>query len=107
MNRFLLTVILLIAIYLYIGICRSCRRHESLWLFVLAGIATIPVNIEISVHACEYFSYLLGDAFIFRVMCFPLAYAILLSMEEIVLGMIGRMIWKNQDSFWGEEKEGE
>lgn len=29
-NRFLLTVILLIVIYLYISICNSCRKHESL-----------------------------------------------------------------------------
>lgn len=45
MNRFLLAVISLVSIFLCISVCSVCRKHESLWLFVLSGIATIPANI--------------------------------------------------------------
>lgn len=100
MNRFLLAVISLVTIFLCISICDICKKHESLWLFVLSGIATIPVNIQISLIASKYFSRIWGDAFIFNFIYFPLAYSMLLSIEEILLGIVGRMIWKNQDSIW-------
>ena len=106
MNRFLLAVISIVAVFLCIGVCRVCRNHESLWLFVLSGIATIPANIQISLIATEYFSYLWGDALVFKVVYFPLAYSILLSIEEILLGIVGRVIWKKQESVWRVKNEG-
>lgn len=106
-DRFLLTVILLIAIYLYISICNLCRKHESLWLFVLVGIVTVPVNIEISIIICKYFSYFFGKAFVLNLIYFPLAYSVLLSFEEIFLGIIGRIIWKNQSPVWRNKERKE
>lgn len=106
MNRFLPAVISLVSIFLCISVCSVCRKHESLWLFVLSGIATIPANIQISFIVSEYFSYLWGDAFVFKLIYFPLAYSILLSVEEILLGIVGRMIWKKQDPVWRAENEG-
>lgn len=102
-NRFLLTLLSLAAVFFCISICPPCRKHENLWLFVLAGISTIPVNIEISIYACGYFSYLWGEALLLRIIYFPLAYAILLCIEEILLGIIGRFIWKNQNPLFDEE----
>ena len=78
MNRFLLAVISLVTIYLCISVSNVCRKHESLWLFVLSGIATIPANIQFSLVATEYFSYLWGGAVVFKLVYFPLAYSILL-----------------------------
>lgn len=102
-NRFLLTLLSLAAVFICISICSPCRRHENLWLFVLVGISTIPANIEISIYACGYFSYLWGEAPVLRIIYFPLAYAILLCIEEILLGIIGRFIWKNQDPLFDEK----
>lgn len=106
MNRFLLAVISLITVFLCISVCSVCRKHESLWLFVLSGIATIPANIQLSLIATEYFSYLWGDAVVFKLVYFPLAYSILLSVEEILLGIVGRVLWKRQEPVWRVENEG-
>lgn len=102
-NRFLLTFLSIVAVFFCISICPPCRKHENLWLFVLAGISTIPANIEISIFACGCFSYLWGESPMLRIIYFPLAYAILLCIEEIILGIIGRFIWKNQDPIFDEE----
>lgn len=104
-DHFLLAVISLIAIYFCISICSLCRKHENLWLFVLTGIAIIPANIEISMIACGYFFCPWGDAFVFKLCIFPLAYSILFSIEEILLGIIGRLIWKYQYPVWRAEHE--
>ena len=93
-------------VFLCISLCSVCRKHESLLLFVLFGIATIPTNLQISLIATEYFSYLWGDAVVFKVVYFPLVYSILLSVEEILLGIVGRVLWKKQEPVWRVENEG-
>lgn len=96
MNRYLLTVLSILAIFFVISVCRSCKNHESIWLFVFVGAALIPTNIRLSLHASEYFGYLWSDAAIMKFIYIPLAFSILLCIEEIILGVIGRIIWKEQ-----------
>lgn len=97
MNHYLLMVLSIFAIFFAISVCRSCKNHESLWLFVLAGAALIPANIRLSLYACDYFGYLWSDASIMKFIYIPLAFSMLLCIEEIILGVIGRIVWKEQE----------
>ena len=102
-NTLLTTLISLVGAFLGISLCSACRRHENLWLFILVGIVTIPANIDISIYSCDYFAYDHGEIPVFKILFFPLLYAGILCLEEIMLGIIGRLIWRNQCPPFDEE----
>lgn len=102
-NTLLMTLISLVGAFLEISLCSACRRHENLWLFILVGIVTIPANIDISIYLCDYFAYDHGEIPVFKILFFPLLYAGILCLEEIMLGIIGRLIWRNQCPPFDEE----
>ena len=85
--------------FLCIGLCRYCRRHESIWLFVLAGLSSVPMNIKISLYISMLFIDSSHASFILVLLMFLLTYAIIFSLLEIVLGIVGRMIWRDQCPF--------
>ena len=102
-NTLLTTLISLVGAFLGISLCSACRRHENLWLFILVGIVTIPANIDISIYSCDYFAYDHGEIPAFKILFLPLLYAGILCLEEIMLGIIGRLIWRNQCPPFDEE----
>lgn len=95
-NRLLMTLISSVGAFLGISLCSACRRHENLWLFILVGIVTIPVNIDISIYSSDYFAYDHGEIPALKILLIPLLYSGFFCLEEIMLGIIGRLIWKNQ-----------
>ena len=95
-NRLLMTLISIVGAFLGISLCSACRRHENLWLFILVGIVTIPANIDISIYSSDYFAYDHGEIPVFKILFFPLLYSGFFCLEEIMLGIIGRLIWRNQ-----------
>ena len=100
-HQYWLTTIAIIAIYLSIGLT-DASKHASVWLFVLTGISSIPMNIELTFYASHYFSLLWGDAFVFamKFLYVPLAFVILYSIEQIIVGITGRVLWREQDPVW-------
>lgn len=102
-NRLLMTLISLAGTFLGISLCSACRRHENLWLFILVGIVTVPANIDISIYSYDYFAYDYGEIPAFKILFFPLLYSGILCLEEIMLGIIGRLIWRNQCPAFDEE----
>lgn len=102
-NRLLMTLISIVGAFLGISLCSACRRHENLWLFTLVGIVTIPANIDISIYLYNYFAYDHGEILAFKILFFPLLYSGILCLEEIMLGIIGRLIWRNQCPAFDEE----
>lgn len=98
-HQYWLTTIAIIAIYLSIGLTNA-SKHANVWLFVLTGIASIPMNIELSLHASHYFSLLWGDAFVMKFLYVPLAFVIIYCIEQIIVGVVGRMIWREQAPVW-------
>ena len=92
---YFLYIISYILMFICIGFCRYCRRHESIWLFILVGLSSIPVIIKVCLLVC---GYLATNVFLFLLL-FLLTYAITLSLLEIIIGVIGRLIWKDQCQF--------
>lgn len=107
MNRYVLTIISILTIFFCIGACDVCRKRENLWLFVLVGISVVPVNLVMSMYVSDYLGYLWNGSFIMKIIYFSLIYAVLFCLEEIILGIIGRIIWKNQYSVWANAYEQE
>lgn len=88
-------VLLPIALLIAVALTPWARKRENIWMFLLVAVSGIPVNIVL-------IRWLLGLS-VFETHFFVLAffrsvalYLILFSMEELILGVVTRMIWKKQ-----------
>lgn len=92
-------VLLLFAL---VALLPVCRKRENLWMFSFAAITMIPVNIYILIKL-DLYDYS-GASILRTVMWCILILGILTAVEEIVLGLITRLIWNRQyrlpDSFF-------
>lgn len=89
--------IMLLPITLLIAVALTpwAKKRENTWMFLLVAVSGIPVNIvlirwifELSIFESHFFLLTL-----FRGVAL---YIMLLSAEELILGVVTRMIWKNQ-----------
>lgn len=83
-------------LFLIVGTVPICRRRESMWLFVLTALGSMPINIKIS--TMDTVQYLLDSEIpiVGAVIATIEIYLLLFSVEEILIGIIGRFIWKRQ-----------
>lgn len=91
----ILIVLMPIALLISVALTPRARKRENVWMFLLVAVSGVPVNIIV-------IRWFLGLSF-FETHFFVLAffrsvalYLMLLSMEELILGVVTRMIWKNQ-----------
>lgn len=91
----ILIVLVPIALLISVALTPWARKRENIWMFLLVAVSGVPVNIIV-------IRWLLGLT-VFETHFFVLAffrsvalYLMLLSMEELILGVVTRMIWKNQ-----------
>lgn len=79
----------------YVASAKVCRGHENMWIFVLLGIGVVPQNIDI-VYQLRYWFEIVAFGVISKVAVMVLFFFALFSLEEIVVGLIGRKIWPDQ-----------
>lgn len=91
----ILIVLVPIALLISVALTPWARKRENIWMFLFVAVSGVPVNIIV-------IRWLLGLSF-FETHFFVLAffrsvalYLMLLSMEELILGVVTRMVWKNQ-----------
>ena len=78
----------------------ACHGQANLTLFALQALSAIPLNLALAIRAAR--SELIADlsygsawaAILWGV----LIYALLFSLQQVVMGSIVRMIWPNQSS---------
>ena len=90
----------ILMLFLCVSMSNICVGHESLYCFVFFALLSIPVNVEITKRACSALCYVLIDTLMLRVLYIPMIYIAILSLEEIVIGVIGRIIWRHQNGFF-------
>jgi len=83
------------AIYLFVAYSNECRGIESIWIFMLVAIGFIPINVAFEMRFYEYI-FVLTSGVIGKILATMMVYTILFSLEEIIAGLIGRILWKNQ-----------
>lgn len=70
--------------------------NENLWAFVITLFATVPINIRITFGIGEFFAY---DTNIVTAILYSIsAFMCLVSVEEVLVGTIVRMIWSKQNN---------
>ena len=81
-------------IFFWIYNCRVCRLYESIWLFLISAVALFPYNVILIAGVCR--EYLDSDPIFFRVCAAIGLFACLSSIEELIIGIIGRIVWRKQ-----------
>ena len=89
-------VVLIVSLLFIVAVIPWCRQHENMWLFVLTAIGSVPINITLT--RCVIDMGILETGFpVLGVLVTSLEiYLLLLGIEEIIIGVLGRMIWKRQ-----------
>lgn len=89
-------VVLIVSILFIVAVVPWCRQHENMWLFVLTAIGSVPINITLTRYIIDM--GILENGFpVLGVLVTSLEiYLLLLGIEEIIIGVLGRIIWKRQ-----------
>lgn len=95
-QNYTMGIVSLIAIIIFVAAERECRGNENFWLYVLFGVSSIPLNIEIAYRISQVINYIIGYSTLYSCLVFVLLMALLFNLEEILIGIVGRVIWKKQ-----------
>ena len=95
-NRILISIIALSMIVVFVAINPTCRQRESLWLFVMVAVSSIPLNLHFGRIFALIGSDLLGYTKWESYIVGAVGYCIAFCAEEIIYGIVGRMIWRRQ-----------
>ncbi len=99
-DKYFCAFVSIVMLFLCIAFCKACDGHESLYCFVLFAFISIPINVEITRLALPVICSILIDTLVLRAIYFPMVYILILSLEEILIGVIGRLIWRHQEDFF-------
>ncbi len=91
-KSYYLIVAAVISLFGIIGIMPVFKRHENLWMFVLSTIVFMPQNLMIVYYFIreDIYGFIMNELVGFLVFCS------LFSVEQIVLGVVTRILWRRQ-----------
>ena len=99
-DKYFCVFISILMLFLCVSMSKVCAGHESIYCFVFIALLSIPINVEMTIWSWSVIRYIFTDTLILKLLYIPMFYIIILSFEEIVLGVIGRMIWRHQNDFF-------
>lgn len=94
-NSVALFILFILAHFLILKVIPAFKHYESIGMFVMVMFSYIPVNIYI-LFVLYDMELLYGQLAIIVFLKGILFYVILLSIEEIVMGVMTRWIWRKQ-----------
>lgn len=91
----LLTVLMIISPFVIVGTVPIFKKTQNIWMFLIVSVTVIPVNYYM---ICAIFSLgSLEDYNLFnKILYGAMLYCVFFSVEEILFGVITRLIWRNQ-----------
>lgn len=91
----LLTVLMIISPFVIVSTVPIFKKTQNIWMFLIVSVTVIPVN---SYMICAIFSLgSLEDYNLFnKILYGAMLYCVFFSVEEILFGVITRLIWRNQ-----------
>lgn len=88
-------IIGLLLTFMVIKSVEFVKNQECTWIFLISAIVSIPFNIKLTLIAVNLY---LIDSFILTKIFFGVViYLCILSAEEILLGVVTRIIWTRQN----------
>ncbi|MCM1392366.1 MAG: hypothetical protein NC185_06300 [Ruminococcus sp.] len=90
-----LLIVMIASMFLVIAVMPICRKMENMWMFLLVAMVGIPINIFV-IYYIILSDFLGIDFFIGKLLWSTLLYCIFFSIEQIIFGVLARIIWKKQ-----------
>lgn len=94
-QSWIMLAISILSLFVIVGTVPVFKRRESIYMFIFVAILSLPMNIKLAYWLIEEgfigFDFFLGNLCWGILVCF-----ILFSVEELIFGIITRMIWKKQ-----------
>lgn len=72
------------------------KGRENLWMFATVALSAIPVNVKLILFLEKFGGVFFPSLLPFALLRGVLYYCILFAVEEIIMGVITRLIWKRQ-----------
>lgn len=94
-QSWLILLFCILSLFAIIGIVPIFKRRESLYMFILVGVAGLPINIRLSYWLVSE-EFISSGFWVGNILWGALLCCVFFSVEEIVFGVITRMIWKKQ-----------
>ena len=90
--------IIIVLMFVLVAVVPFTRKHERLWLFLIWAVSSIPLNLFFlrEYTGWKYFLCVNPNVKLFSVLATIEAMLILTSVEEVIVGFIGRLIWRRQ-----------
>lgn len=87
-----------LSMFVLVGTLPFCRKHENLWMFVLTAFCSIPVNwfLLTNFEIWKNVLYSGGESCILTKIVIVEYMMVLTGVEEIILGLLTRMLWRKQ-----------
>lgn len=90
----ILSILSILLTIIDVAVLPVCKNNENVWTFFMTALTVTPINIKIIVH------FIQGNVNLFiGIVMGLLLYFIMLSIEEIIAGVIVRIIWPKQYDF--------
>lgn len=87
-----------LSMFVLMGTLPFCRKRENLWMFVLTAFCSIPVNwfLLTNFEIWKNVLYSGGESRILTKIVIVEYMMVLTGVEEIILGLLTRMLWRKQ-----------
>lgn len=83
--------------FLLVSVLPFARKRENLWLFVLCAVCSIPINLFLLKEYPQWREYIFcGESGILNILSLLEMTLICTSVEEVIVALVGRKIWKRQ-----------
>ena len=86
-----------ILIFIMVAILPFAHKRENLWLFIFCAVCSIPINVFL-LNEYPQWRYLMfnGESGVLNIFSMIEMTLIYTSVEEVVIALVGRKIWKKQ-----------
>lgn len=90
--------VVIISMFVFVGTMPFCRKRENLWMFVLTAFCSMPVNWFFLTNFEIWKNVLYsGEGNSILTLIVIIEYAMVLTgVEEIILGLVTRFLWRKQ-----------
>ena len=94
-KKYIFLMLAVISLFMIVGFCPLFRKRENLWMFILSGVAGLPLNVYLA-YSVIFKTELMTIYSAFNICSVIVLSSIFFGVEEIVLAVITRIIWKRQ-----------
>ena len=81
--------------FLMIKVTPAFKYNENIAMFVMVGFSSMPINIYI-LKILNDINIISSSYLLLNIFRFALYYIVLLSVEEVIMGVLTRSIWRKQ-----------